>query len=61
MNRQPAARFTFDSFESLPIQLKVSEARLTSDDDLLPLRQFDERTRLTRAFADARDDPRDTE
>jgi hypothetical protein len=33
--------------------------QLTSDAGLLPIRQFDERIGLTRAFADALDDPRD--
>jgi hypothetical protein len=32
--------------------------QLSSDTGLLPVRQFDERIGLTRAFADALDDPR---
>jgi Transposase DDE domain group 1 len=35
-----------------------SPGQLTSDAGLLPIRQFDERIGLTRAFADALDDPR---
>jgi len=43
--------FEFDFFEPLPIQIEVSEAPLTSDAGLLPLRQFDERIGLTKQFA----------
>ena len=48
MNRRPAARFAFDFFEPLPTQIEVSDAPLTSDAGLLPLRQFDQRIGLTR-------------
>ena len=58
MNRRPAARFAFDFFEPLPIQIEVSDAPLTSDAGLLPLRQFDERIGLTQQFAAVLDDPR---
>ena len=51
MNRRPAARFAFDFFEPLPIQIEVSDAPLTSDAGLLPLRQFDQRIGLTKQFA----------
>src|SRR5947207_2656829 len=53
--------FAFDFFEPLPIQIEVSEAPLTSDAGLLPLRQFDERIGLTKQFAAVLDDPRDPE
>jgi hypothetical protein len=43
----------------LPIQIQVSDAPLTSDAGLLPLRQFDQRIGLTQQFAAALDDPRD--
>jgi hypothetical protein len=43
LNRRPAARFAFDFFEPLPIHIEVSDAPLTSDAGLLPLRQFDQR------------------
>jgi hypothetical protein len=43
----------------LPIQIQVSDAPLTSDAGLLPLRQFDEHIGLTKQFAAALDDPRD--
>ena len=43
----------------MPIQIEVSDAPLTSDAGLLPLRQFDERIGLTKQFAAVLDDPRD--
>src|SRR5215468_5631322 len=58
LNRRPAARFAFDFFEPLPIQIEVSDAPLTSDAGLLPLRQFDARIGLTKQFAAVLDDPR---
>src|SRR5258705_13750134 len=54
----PAALFDFDFFEPLPIRIEVSDAPLTSDAGLLPLRQFDERIGLTKQFAAVLDDPR---
>jgi hypothetical protein len=42
----------------LPIQIQVSDAPLTSDAGLWPLRQFDERIGLTGQFAAVLDDPR---
>jgi hypothetical protein len=56
---QPAAAFDLDFFEPLPIQIEVSDAPLTSDAGLLPLRQFDDRIGLTASFAAALNDPRD--
>src|SRR5438552_13055938 len=61
MSILPGALFEFDFFEPLPIQIEVSEAPLTSDAGLLPLRQFDERIGLTKQFAAVLDDPRDPE
>jgi Transposase DDE domain group 1 len=55
---QPAWQEHLDFF-GLPIVLEPSRTALTSDAGLLPLRQFDERIGLTRAFAAALDDPRD--
>jgi len=43
--------FHLDFYEPLPIQIEVSDAPLTSDAGLLPLRQFDERIGLTKQFA----------
>ncbi len=59
MSLHPASLFDFDFFEPLPIQVEVSDAPLTSDAGLLPLRQFDERIGLTRCFAAVLHDPRD--
>src|SRR6516164_8872303 len=59
VNSQPAARFQFDFFKPLPIQIQVADAPLTSDTGLLPLRQFDQRIGLTKQFAAVLDDPRD--
>jgi Transposase DDE domain group 1 len=50
---------SFDFLPSRPVEIEVSTAPLTSDAGLLPVRQFDERIRLTRQFADALDDRRD--
>ena len=59
MSIPPAGLLAFDFFQSLPIQIEVSEAPLTSDAGLLPLRQFDDRIGLTKQFAAALQDPRD--
>src|SRR6476620_639758 len=61
MSILPGALFEFDFFDPLPIQIEVSDAPLTSDAGLLPLRQFDERIGLTKQFAAVLDDPRDPE
>ena len=46
-------------FFGIPLVLEPSSGQLSSDAGLLPIRQFDDRTGLTRAFAGALDDPRD--
>jgi hypothetical protein len=56
-----ASLFQLDFYEPLPIRFEASDAPLTSDAGLLPLRQFDERIGLTKQFAAALDDPRDPE
>ena len=61
MRSHSASLFDLDFYEPLPIQIEVSNAPLTSDAGLLPLRQFDQRIGLTRQFAAALDDPRDPE
>jgi len=43
----------------LPVE--PSPGQLSGDAELLPIRQFDQRIGLTRAFAEALDDPRDPE
>jgi hypothetical protein len=51
LNPHQASAFAFDFFEPLPIQVEVSDAPLTSDAGLLPLRQIDQRISLTRQSA----------
>jgi hypothetical protein len=46
-------------FLGTPLVIEPSPGQLSGDVGLLPIRQFDERIGLTRAFADALDDPRD--
>jgi hypothetical protein len=45
-------------FFGTPLVIESSAGQLSGDAGLLPIRQFDERLGLTRAFADALDDPR---
>jgi hypothetical protein len=42
-----------------PLAVEPSRGQLSSDAGLLPIRQFDQHIRLTPAFAEALDDPRD--
>ena len=53
MSLQGAALFDLDFFGSLPVVVEASEAPLTSDAGLLPLREFDARIGLTTGFAAA--------
>jgi hypothetical protein len=59
MSLQSVPLFSFDFLPSRPVEIEVSSAPLTSDAGLLPIRQFDERIRLTEQFAAALDDRRD--
>ena len=59
MSLQSVPLLSFDFFPSRPVEIEVSPAPLTSDAGLLPVRQFDERIRLTEQFAAALDDRRD--
>ena len=61
MSIQTAWQATFDFWGKLPVIVEPSNAQLTSDAGLLPLRQFDEQIGLTRQFAQALYDPRDPE
>src|SRR6516162_1114783 len=46
-------------FFGTPLVIEPSQGQLSSDAGLLPVRQFDQRIGLTRAFTYALDDPRD--
>ena len=59
MSQQSVDGLAFDFLDSKPIELELSTAPLSSDAGLLPIRQFDERIRLTEQFAAALVDPRD--
>ena len=59
MSLQPVPLLSFDLLPARPVEIEVSPAPLTSDAGLLPIRQFDERVRLTAQVAAALDDPRD--
>jgi hypothetical protein len=59
MSLQSVPPLSFDFFSSRPLQIEISPAPLTSDAGLLPIRQWDERIRLTERFAAALQDRRD--
>src|SRR5262245_21213425 len=59
MSLHSASPLSFDFSPSRPIEIEISPAPLTSDAGLIPIRQFDERIRLTEQFAAALHDPRD--
>jgi hypothetical protein len=46
-------------FFGTPLVIEPSPGQLSGDAGLLPIRQFDQRIGLTRAFAEALEDPRD--
>lgn len=58
MSIQTAWQATFDFWNELSIIVEPSDAQLSSDAGLLPLRQFDEQIGLTRRFVQAMNDPR---
>src|SRR6266851_185326 len=57
MSIQTAQSLLFDFFD-LPTVVEISDALLSSDAGLLPIRQFDERIGFTQQFAAALNDPR---
>jgi Transposase DDE domain group 1 len=59
MSLQSVPLFSFEFLPSRPIEIEVSQAPLTSDAGLLPVRQLDQYIRLTEQFAAALDDRRD--
>ena len=58
MSIRTAWQATFDFCDESPIVVEPSNAQLSSDAGLLPLRQFDEQIGLTQQFADALHDSR---
>lgn len=58
MSIHPVCQGTFDFFPQAPVVVEVSDAPLTSDAGLLPVRQFDERIGWTERFAQALRDGR---
>src|SRR4051794_15876978 len=59
MSLHPVPLLSFDFLPSRPVEIEVSPAPLTSDAGLLPIRQLDERIRLTEQVAAALHDRRD--
>src|SRR3954451_10207481 len=59
MSLQSVPLLSLDFFASRPVEIEVSPAPLTSDAGLVPVRQFDERIRLTQQLAAALHDRRD--
>ena len=59
MSLQSVPLLSFDFLPARPVAIEVSPAPLTSDAGLLPVRQFDDRIRLTEQLAAALHDPRD--
>jgi hypothetical protein len=55
---QPVHQGAFDFFGDLPVVVEVSDAPLTSDAGLLPIREFDQKIGWTRRFAQQLRDPR---
>lgn len=58
MSVQSAPQISFDFLRSLPVEIELSSAPLTSDAGLLPIRQLDQQIRFTEQFAAALHDPR---
>ena len=59
MSLHSAPLLSFDFLPSRPVEIEVSSAPLTSDAGLLPVRQLDQRFKITEQFAAALRDSRD--
>ncbi len=61
MGLQTVPRLSLDFLRSRPVHVEISDALLSSDAGLLPIRQFDGQIRLTEQFAAAIKDLRDAD
>ncbi len=61
MGLQTVLRLSLDFLRSRPVHVEISDALLSSDAGLLPIRQFDGQIRLTEQFAAAIKDLRDAD
>jgi hypothetical protein len=59
MSLQPVPSLSLDFFPSRPVHVEISDATLSSDAGLLPIRQFDGRIQLIGQFAAAIQDSLD--
>ncbi len=59
MSLQSVQPLSLGFFPARPIHVEISAAPLASDAGLLPIREFDERIRLTEQFVAAIEDKRD--
>lgn len=59
MSLHAVPQLSFDFLPARPVEIDVSDALLTSDAGLLPIRQFDEQIHFTEQFAAALEDTRD--
>jgi Transposase DDE domain group 1 len=59
MSLQPVPLLSLDFFPSRPVHVEISDAPISSDAGLLPIRQFDGQIGLTERFAAAIQDMRD--
>jgi hypothetical protein len=59
MSLQPVPLLSLDFLPSRPVEIEVSQAPISSDAGLLPIRQFDQAIQFTQQFAAALQDRRD--
>ena len=59
MSEQTVEQTAFDFFSRLPVVVEPTEAQLSSDVGILPLRQFDDQIGFTERFISCLNDPRD--
>lgn len=59
MSAQTVEQICFGFFSRLPIVVEPTDAQISSDVGILPIRQFDDQIGFTQRFIDCLDDPRD--